>query len=254
MLNLEAKWSDLLNETVKQPGLILRAYTAFHSYSIGNQIAAMVQCQIRGIEPGPINTYPGWQQLNRQVMKGERGIWLCMPLTRKVKNANDEDETVITSFVWRPHWFVISQTIGDEYVIPATPTWDKERALANLQITQIKFDLTNGNVLGFARKREVAVSPLAPLPIKTLVHEMAHCMLHTSEADFNDSEQTPKSLREVEAEAVAMIMCESLKLPGVEYARGYIQSYLKAGEVIPERSAMRIFGCADRLLRAGRQE
>lgn len=30
----------------------------------------MMQCAIRGIEPGPINTYPGRQALGRQVKKG----------------------------------------------------------------------------------------------------------------------------------------------------------------------------------------
>jgi hypothetical protein len=54
----------------------------------------------------------------------------------------------------------------------------------------------------------------------------------------------------VEAEAVAMLLCESLELPGSEYARGYIQHWL-SGDVIPEKSAMKIFGAADRILKAG---
>src|SRR5689334_15037198 len=134
-MNMEAKWTDLLNEAVTKPGLILKAYSAFHGYSIGNQIAALVQCQMRGLDPGPINTYQGWKKLNRQVQKGERAIWLCMPLTRKVANEDGDEQTVITNFVWKPNWFVISQTIGEEYVMPETPTWDKDRALAMLNIT-----------------------------------------------------------------------------------------------------------------------
>ena len=65
------KWTELLDMAVKQPGVLMKAYSAFHGYSLGNQILAMVQCQMRGIEPGPINTYPGWVQLGRQVKKGE---------------------------------------------------------------------------------------------------------------------------------------------------------------------------------------
>ena len=53
------KWSALLVEAVNKPGLIMEAYSAFHNYSIGNQILALVQCQVRGLEPGPINTFPG---------------------------------------------------------------------------------------------------------------------------------------------------------------------------------------------------
>jgi antirestriction protein ArdC len=251
----QSKWAELLEQAVSQPGLILKAYSAFHGYSLGNQIAAMVQCYQRKIEPGPINTYPGWQKLGRQVKKGEKAIWLCMPLTRKLKDKESNDEQiVISSFVWKPHWFVLSQTDGEPLTMPAMQEWDKERALAALNIQLIPFLDTNGNIQGYAQKREVAISPVAAMPHKTLFHELAHVELgHTAETSFTDSEATPRSLREAEAEAVAMLLCESLSLPGAEFCRGYIQSWLK-GDSIPERSAMKIFGAADRILRAGKQE
>lgn len=63
------KWSSLLVEAVTKPGMIMDAYSAFHNYSIGNQILALVQCQFRGLEPGPINTFPGWQALGRIVKR-----------------------------------------------------------------------------------------------------------------------------------------------------------------------------------------
>ena len=67
---------------------------------------------------------------------------------------------------------------------------------------------------------------------------------------MSDGEVTPKSLREVEAESVALICCEALELSGAEYARGYIQHWIRGGE-IPENSAQRIVQSADRILRAG---
>jgi hypothetical protein len=248
------KWTELLQQAVSQPGLILKAYSAFHGYSLGNQIAAMIQCQIRSIEPGPINTYPGWQKLNRQVRKGEKAILLCMPLTRKMKDeASGKDQTVITTFLWKPHWFVLAQTDGESVPMPEILAWDRVRALASLKIEEIPFTGTNGNVQGFAQKRQVAISPVAAMPHKTLFHELAHVELgHTAETSFTDSEQTPRSLREVEAEVVAMLLCESLSLPGAEFCRGYIQNWLK-GDAIPEKSAMKIFGAADRILKAGQQ-
>lgn len=251
----QTKWSDLLKATVTEPGLILKAYSAFHGYSLGNQLAAMVQCQLRGIQPGPIKTYQGWQQLGRQVRKGEKAIWLCMPLTKKIKTEGGEDEqTAIACFVWKPRWFVLSQTEGEQVETTPIPTWSKERALQSLSIEQVEFTHMDGNVQGYARKREVALSPLAALPHKTLFHEVAHIELgHTAESDFNDTEFTPRSLREAEAEAVAMLLCESLELSGVEFSRGYIQNWLQ-GDVIPEKSAQRIFGAADRILRAGCDE
>jgi hypothetical protein len=50
-----------------------------------------------------------------------------------------------------------------------------------------------------------------------------------------------------------MLLCESLELPGVEFSRGYIQSWLCA-DVITEKSAQKIFGAADRILRAGQAQ
>jgi len=44
------KWSALLIEAVTKPGLIMKAYLAFHAYSTGNQILALVQCQMRYME------------------------------------------------------------------------------------------------------------------------------------------------------------------------------------------------------------
>ena len=59
-----------------------------------------------------------------------------------------------------------------------------------------------------------------------------------------------QALREVEAEAVALICCESLGLAGADYCRGYLQSWLGT-DVIPEKSAQKIFHAADQILRAG---
>jgi antirestriction protein ArdC len=251
----QTKWTELLNQAVSEPGLILKAYSAFHGYSLGNRIAAMMQCAIRGIEPGPLNTYPGWLALGRQVRKGEKALELCMPLTKKITDERTgESAMVATNFVWKPRWFVLSQTEGEPITLATSPAWDKARALAALNIAEQTFTLTDGNVQGYAEGRKVAVSPIAAMPHKTLFHEIAHIELgHTSESNFTDSESTPRNLREVEAEAVAMLLCESLQLPGAEYSRGYIQSWLR-GDVIPEKSAMKIFGAADRILKAGQAE
>jgi hypothetical protein len=70
---------------------------------------------------------------------------------------------------------------------------------------------------------------------------------------LTDSELTPRSLREVEAEAVALVCLEALGLPGADHCRGYIQAWNqpRGAEPIPERSAQRIFKAADQILKAG---
>ena len=42
------KWAALLVEAVNKPGLIMEAYSAFHNYSLGNQVLAPVRCEMRG--------------------------------------------------------------------------------------------------------------------------------------------------------------------------------------------------------------
>jgi N-terminal domain of anti-restriction factor ArdC/IrrE N-terminal-like domain len=258
------KWSALLVEAVNKPGLIMQAYSAFHQYSVGNQLLALVQCQLRGLQPGPINTFPGWQALARNVKRGERALVLCMPITRKRRNEEPNkgevanEEQTYTSFVYKSRWFVVSQTVGDDFETPALAQWNANRALEALHIEQIPFTQTDGNCQGYAtRKRQIAINPVAQLPQKTLLHELAHCVLgHIAEADFTDTERTPKNLREVEAEAVALLCCEALNLEGSEFCRGYIQNWLSPaigynGDVIPEKSAQKIFRAADQILRAG---
>ena len=219
---------------------------------------------MRGLQPGPINTFPGWQALGRNVKRGERALVLCMPITRKRRNeeASDSDETneqhTYTSFVYKSRWFVVSQTVGDDFTTSTLTQWEAECALEALGIDQISFTETDGNCQGYARKRQIAINPVAQLPHKTLFHELAHVILgHTSEADFTDTERTPKNLREVEAEAVALLCCEALNLEGAEFCRGYIQNWLSSaigynGDGIPEKSAQKIFRAADQMLRAGR--
>ncbi len=257
------KWSALLVEAVNKPGLILQAYSAFWNYSLGNQLLAMIQCQLRGLQPGPINTFPGWQALGRHVKPGQRALLLCMPITRKRRseNTDNDDESsgegTFTSFVYKARWFVFSQTEGEDLGPITIPDWGAAQALAGLGIERVEFDSADGNCQGYARDRRIAINPVAQLPHKTLFHEMAHVLLHTSEGNFTDTEQTPRNLREVEAESVALLCCESLGLEGSEYCRGYIQNWLCPavgynGDAIPEKSAQKIFRAADQIIRAGR--
>src|SRR5262245_28970226 len=145
---------------------------------------------------------------------------------------------------------MLSQTHGAEYQRPAIPAWDRACALRTLNVEEIPVEMMNGNCQGYAKGRQIAISPLAQMPDKTTFHELAHIELgHTSEA-VHDSETLPRSLKEVEAESVALLCLESLCMYGSEYCRGYIQNSLQ-GATIPERSAQRIFAAADKILKAG---
>ena len=127
-------FGDLLHQAVHEPGIISQAYRQFHSYSVGNQLLAWSQCAERGIQAGPINTYPGWKALGRWVRKGEKAITLCMPITVKKQPRNHvvdqpDDAQSMTWFVFKPRWFVLSQTEGQELPEAQIPAWDKTTAL-----------------------------------------------------------------------------------------------------------------------------
>jgi len=251
-------WAELLRDAVEQPGRMLEAYTAFHNYSFGNALLALQQCLRRNLRPGPLNTYRGWLERKRQVRRGEKGITLCMPMPFKRAAESDDgygadDEPQIRyAFRFRTYWFVLAQTEGEDTYVAPIPGFDFETALCNLNITRTPFDELNGNIQGFARERSIAISPLAALPHKTTFHEIAHIVLgHTTSEKLVDGEQTPAHIREVEAESVALICCESLGLEGSEYCRGYIQHWLKSAKEIPNQNAARIFVAATSILKAG---
>lgn len=271
--NRETTWSDLLRDAVSTPGKLLEAYTAFHNFSIGNSLLALFQCYDRGITPGPLNTYKGWQQLGRQVKKGEKAIVLCMPLAYKKRlrqeiqhpeesgtNQPAQSEKDVCNditryrFALRPYWFVLAQTDGETAFAPSIPGFDLATALRDLHIQQVDFESTNGNAQGYAFERCIAINRLAQLPHKTTFHELGHIVLgHTEEGKVVDSDLTPRNIREVEAESVALICCEALQLDGAEYARGYIQNWI-SGDGITDRSAQKIFSAASVILKAGSGE
>lgn len=245
-------WADLLAQIVAEPGRISQAYTAFHTYSIGNQMLAYSQCAARGLDVAPIASFKRWQELGRQVKRGEKALALYMPVTVKRAGVDGEPDGAFQVFVLRNNWFTVDQTEGQDYVAaPANPIWSARLALKALDISLVKFRHADGNCQGYASGKTIAINPVAEWPHKTRFHELAHVVLgHTLEHVMSDSERTPRDIREVEAESVAYILCSVLDLPGLEESRGYVQHWLRGAPIL-DKSAMKIFGAANKILKAG---
>jgi hypothetical protein len=234
MENYQLQFRDLLKRAVSEPGTISAAYSAFHAYSIGNQLAALFQCTLRKIPVGPISTLKDWNSKGRFVKRGEKAIWLCMPIAgkRAVKDETTGEETTdhYTFFVWKPRWFVLAQTESQEYKLdPANNAWNRANALEALNIEERPFEMVDGNCQGYCHHRTIAISPLAVNPLKTIIHEMAHILCgHTAEGRVTDSEITPRHLREAEAVSVAFLVGSIIGLDNLSDSRGYIQGSFKA--------------------------
>jgi len=253
-----------------QPGVMSKAYSVFHEYSIGNAFLAASQLLDRQLPISPIASYKKWLELGRQVKKGEKAIALVMPVTVKSKSKDEGEEgessneagarpqgSGRTIFILKNNWFALCQTDGAEYAHKVTtPKWDKARALDALGITEHDFSSMSGNAQGYAipNEKKLAINPLAALPWKTTFHEMAHCLLHSAEAQMADGELLQRCIKEAEAESVAYLCCATLDLPGLEQSRAYIQHWLgseEQSEEFKKKSAARVFSAANKILKAG---
>ena len=91
----------------------LRAMARFHRYSAHNVALILAQ----NPDATHVAGYRAWQQLGRQVRKGEKGLVILVPLVSRVKGdgdaeADEPDERVVTRF-GVGYVFDIAQTDGE---------------------------------------------------------------------------------------------------------------------------------------------
>ena len=263
-------YKQLLSDAVTKYGELSKFYSMFYRFSVGNMLLAVSQLEERGLPYNRVATYKQWEELGRQVKKGEKAIWLTMPKTLKIEKENKEtgkkEEFQLKKFVMIPRWFSYDQTEGDEIggAEVQIPEWDKDKALEALNITEETFNHPSQGSQGYAYATEdkqfIAVAPTAEFPHKTRFHEIAHNVLgHTKEhlpvhgALLDRGEDTPRDVREVEAESVAYILLNILNLDGQVQSRGYIKNWMSARGMkdISEKSAQKIFSAVDTILKAG---
>lgn len=255
--NANLTFADIIAQALTEPGIISKAYSAFHNFSLGNQILAAIQLGERGLPLSPIASFNSWKEKGRFVQKGQKAIKLFMPVTIKRKDTDEAtgekiEAGTFQTFMLKPNWFSLDQTEGAEFEPEVkTPAWDAEKAMQALDIEETHFDDLRGNCMGYATGRKIAINPMNPFKHKTRFHEIAHIVLgHTGAGDMTDGAEIPRDIREAEAEGVAYLLCTLLDLPGQAESRGYIQGWL-AGAELPEKSARRIVGAADKIMKAG---
>ena len=249
-------YSDLLADAIAKPGVLSTCYSLFHNYSIHNQILAMYQ--LHG-NICPINTFNGWKSMGRYVKKGQKAIYLWMPVGGFSKTVKDEetgeDKKIFVGqrFMFTNKWFGLNQTDGKELVNPENielPEIDFVKIYNKYGIKLVKYESVKGNTQGYANTEEktIAINPLAEHPEKTILHEVAHIALEHG----SKRKDVIKELKEVEAESVAYIVGSIIKLDEktLSSARAYIQNWLGEHE-LPEKNVKKILTVANDIIKAG---
>lgn len=215
----------------------------FYNYSANNCLLIWLQKPDASMVAG----YTTWQtKFKRQVRKGETGIKILAPcphkITKQVKNADGEiEEKEIRWTTFKPvSVFDISQTDGED--VPAlvndlTGEVDGyEELLQKLISTSpvpVGFEEIKNGAKGYfntAEKRIAINEGMAQAQtVKTLIHEIAHAILHNRE-DGQEKEANGNA-KEVQAESVAYTVCSALGLDTADYSFGYVVGWSKNKEV-----------------------
>lgn len=244
-------WAELLQTALTLPGHSSGTYSRFRTLSLGNQALLMMQHVFE-----PVNTFKGWKAMGRWVTKGSKAKVIYVPMFRKEKNGQGEVEERLTGFKLVPCMFGVSETEGDDLPVWEPPTWSKELAQETLGITQVPYNLIDGNIQGWSRGKEYALNPVAVYPFKTMIHEWGHIQAgHTTDEGMKEY-QSHRGVMEFVAEGTAYLVLnelDALEQFNAAESRLYLQHWLQ-GETPDDASIKRIFTVADKIIRAGREE
>jgi hypothetical protein len=242
---LEAGHSEALTE-------YLTAMSRFHHYSFGNvlEIARQMPDATR------VAGFWAWKQLGRSVKSGESGIRILAPIVGVKRKKDEEAEKDITKQNTRvlvgfrnAYVFDVSQTEGVDLPelreMSGNVGENHARLIAFIEGQGIALTYTEkiAPALGMSYGGRIAILPgqSKAEEFSTLVHELAHEMLHKAERRT----ATTKVVRETEAEAVAFVIAKAVGLETGSASADYIHLYhgnasllAESLEVIQQTSAV----------------
>lgn len=236
----------------------------FRSRSFNNTLliwVAHAKAFEQGRVPEPVPSYVAgyrqWQQLGRQVVKGQPGYQILAPVTGRFASSNPADvelwrrlgkgekprvgEVVRTRMVGvRPAYvWDVSQTAGDPIPEPPAPKllegeapvglWDGLTAqveAAGFSVVRVPHEgmIRGANGMTDYTARTVAVrenmDPSAQ--VKTLAHELGHVLLHGPDAE---EARQHRGIGEVEAESVALMVGAAHGMDTSGYTIPYVSTW-----------------------------
>ena len=222
---LEAGRSDALTS-------YLTAMSHFHNYSFGN----ILQIARQKPDATHVAGLYAWNQLGRRVKKGEKGIQILAPMigVKRKKDAEAEQDItkqnvpVLVGFR-AVYVFDVSQTEGKELPgmdgVKGEVGEHRDRLIdfITTQGIELEFNEHIAPAMGMSYGGKIVLLPgqSKAEEFATLVHELAHEMLHKAERRT----QTTKIVRETEAEAIAFVVSKAVGLETGTASADYIQLY-----------------------------
>ncbi len=222
---LEAGHSDSLTA-------YLNAMSRFHNYSFGNVLEIARQkpnaTRVAGMY--------AWNQLGRRVKKGEKAIRILAPIIGVRRKKDEEAEKDITKQNTRvlvgfrsAAVFDVSQTDGadlpDLNEVSGDVGENRIRLVSFIkaQAITLVYNEKIAPALGMSYGGRIAILPgqSEAEEFSTLVHELAHEMLHKAERRT----ATTKVVRETEAEAIAFVIGKAVGLTTGSASADYIHLY-----------------------------
>lgn len=205
---LEAGHSEKLRE-------YLGAMARFHRYSLHNIMLIASQRP----DATHVAGFHTWKRLGRFVKKGAKGILILAPVVLREeaepKQQDERNERVAIRFRAA---YVFDMADTDGKPIPqfgnteGDPSNHTERLKEFLSSRGIQLEYSDAiyPAQGQCSPGKIMILPgqAAPEEFATLVHEVAHALLHQGE----QRTETSKRVRETEAEAVAFVVCEGIGL------------------------------------------
>ena len=253
----------------------LKFSSQFHRYSFGNSLLIMLQ------DPQATNVagYQAFKAMGRQVRRGETGIKVLAPITRREPRLDDAGQPVRDDRECVLHRtqvvatkpvtvFDIRQTDGPPLPDPkigeaalltgVAPAglWDRLQGL----LEERGFGVRRGADLGGANGVTDFTQRLVTVrddvddaqAVKTLAHEAGHVLLHQDQGS-----RDCRGIIEVEAESVAYMVTSAHGLDSSQYTFNYVAGWA-LNAVTDQRdlaeilrsTGQRVIGAADLLLQA----
>ena len=244
----------------------LLTMSKFHNYSFNNTLLIAMQRPDATLVAG----YNAWKnKFNRYVKKGEKGIQIIAPAPVKereerekidkdtgltVLNENGEPEIEVVERVIP--WFRVTtvfdyaQTDGEplptlevnELTARVKDYTLLKEAIEQVSPVPIRFGEIEGSAKGYYSHMDKEICVRADMgesqTIKTMIHEVAHAMLHDSDQMKQRGEEKDQLTKETEAESIAFTVCSALGIDTSDYSFPYVASWASGKELKELKDSM----------------